>query len=126
MRRDIGLLILRAATGLMMLVGHGWSKLVNFGQIAPSFPNPFGIGGSATLAFVIFAEVFCAIAVIAGIFTRYAVIPLIITMLGAALVIHGVDPWSKKEMSLLFLVPFVTLFFTGAGDLSVDKFRTKA
>lgn len=126
MKADIGLLVLRVGFGMMMLFGHGWSKLINFGQIAPTFPDPIGLGGSVSLALTVFAEVFCAIAIIAGLFTRYAAIPLVICMVVAAVVVHSGDPWGKKEFALLYAIPFLTLFFTGPGNLAIDKFRSQA
>jgi putative oxidoreductase len=68
----------------------------------------------------IFAEVFCSIAIILGLATRLVAIPLIITMSVAVFIIHADDPWQKKEFALLYLVPFLTLVFTGAGRFSLD------
>ncbi len=125
LRWDFGLLLLRVGFGTFMLFGHGWSKLANFSQIAPSFPNPIGVGSSVSLALTVFAEVFCSAAVILGLFTRVVTVPLVITMLVAALVVHGADPMSKKEFALLYFFAFSTLFFTGAGDFSLDKLINK-
>jgi putative oxidoreductase len=55
-----------------------------------------------------------------GVATRFAAVPLAVTMLVAAFAIHADDPWAKKELALLYAVPFVTLVFTGAGKFSVD------
>ena len=126
MKTDIGLLWLRLTSGGIMLFSHGWGKLVNFTARMDSFPDPLGLGSpKVSLALAVFAEVFCAFALMAGVLTRIVVLPLIITMLVAVLIIHGDDPWSKKEFALLFVVPYVTLFFTGAGNFSVDRFIFK-
>ena len=45
-----------------------------------------------------------------------------VTMLVAALIIHGDDPWAKKELALLYFFPFAALFLTGAGRYSLDAF----
>lgn len=66
------------------------------------------------LSLIIFAEFFCSIALILGLFTRLATIPLIIGMGVAAFVAHGADPFSVKEMSLLYLGIYVTLLLTGS------------
>jgi putative oxidoreductase len=123
---NVGLLILRVGIGGFMLFGHGWSKLLNFGQMATSFPDPIGVGSQISLALTVFAEVFCAFFIMIGLFTRYTVVPLVITMLVAAFIVHGGDPWGKKEFCLLYAIPLISLFFTGPGDFSVDKFRSKA
>ncbi len=117
---SIGLLILRLFTGGCMLLAHGWGKLTGFGDLSSKFPDPIGLGSTPSLALAVFAEVFCAIAIMLGLFTRAAAIPLLITMLVAAFVIHGDDPFQKKEFALLYAAPFLMLIFTGAGSLSID------
>jgi putative oxidoreductase len=69
--------------------------------------------------------VLCSLLVIIGLFTRYAVVPLIITMLVAILIVHGNDPWTQRELPLLYAVTFTTLFFTGAGKYAVDYIINK-
>jgi len=122
MKSDIGLLILRLTTGLLMFTMHGWSKLANFTNLKDSFPDPIGLGSAFSLSMTVFTEVFCAIALMLGLFTRWVSIPLAITMLVAAFVIHAPDPFAKKEFALLYAIPFITLFFTGGGSLSLDRF----
>jgi len=117
---SLGLLALRIGTGGMMLGAHGWDKLVNFGQKAPHFPDPIGLGSTVALLLAVFAEFFCALGIIVGLLTRLASIPLMTTMLVAALVIHADDPWGKKEFALLYFVPFLALFAAGPGKFSVD------
>jgi putative oxidoreductase len=73
------------------------------------------------LGLTVFAEFFCALALALGLLTRAAVIPLIVTMLTAAFVILGDDPFGKKELALLYLVPFVTILIVGPGRFSLDR-----
>lgn len=115
-----GILVLRVGVGAMMLLGHGSDKLFGFSQKAQFFPDPLGIGSAASLGLTTFAEFFCAMALILGFATRLAAVPLVINMLVAALVIHGGDPWPKKEFALLYAVPFLTLLFSGGGKYSLD------
>jgi len=49
------------------------------------------------------------------------VIPLIILFLVIIFVVHGDDPWGKKEMAIIFLMSFSAIFFTGPGKYSVDN-----
>lgn len=115
-----GILILRVGVGGMLLFGHGWDKLFGFAEKAGVFPDPLGVGSAMSLGLVVFAEFFCAIALILGFATRLAAFPLVINMLMAVLVIHSDDPWGKKEFALLYAVPFITLLFTGGGKYSLD------
>ncbi len=118
---SLGLLILRLGAGGLMLGAHGWGKLMTFSEKSGKFPDPLGVGSQASLGLVVFAEVFCAAAIILGLFTRLAAIPLLITMLVAAFVIHGNDPFQKQEFALLYAVPYLALIFTGAGAFSADR-----
>jgi putative oxidoreductase len=122
---DVGLLFLRLGTGGFMLFGHGAKKLSRYAELSETFSDPLGVGSATSLALAVFAEVFCSILVMAGAATRAAVIPLVITMLVAALIIHDHDPWAKKEFALLYAIPFVALALTGAGRFSVDAWWSK-
>lgn len=121
---SIGLLIQRLIFGFFMLFGHGWGKLASFSERVDSFPDPLGVSSPVSLALVVFSEVICALLVGIGLFTRAALIPLIITMLVAAFMIHGGDPLfgrgPSKEMALLFLAAYAALFAAGPGKFSVD------
>jgi putative oxidoreductase len=121
---NIASLILRIGAGSLMLVNHGLMKMNHFGQMSSSFADPFHIGPSATLALVIFAEVFCSGLVILGLFTRLACIPLIFDMSFAFVKAHHMSyapPPTGGEMSLLFLTMFLALLFIGPGRVSVDR-----
>ena len=119
---SLGLLLLRVSVGGMMLVCHGWGKLTGFAERSSSFPDPLGVGSPLSMALATGAEAFCALAVILGFATRWAAVPLMVTMAVAALIIHGDDPWAKKEFALLYFFPFATLLLTGAGRYSLDAF----
>ena len=47
---SVGLLLHRVVFGGFMLVGHGWGKLMSFNEKAAGFPDPLGIGSSASMA----------------------------------------------------------------------------
>jgi putative oxidoreductase len=114
-----GLLFLRLAGGAFMLT-HGWGKLVGFAERAATFSDPLGVGSVASLSLAVFAEFFCACLVMLGLATRLAAIPLLITMLVAAFLVHGGDPWPKQELPLLYATCWLALFFAGPGRYSLD------
>ncbi len=118
---DLGLLLLRIAVGGFMAVSHGWGKFQKLISGDFSFADPLGIGEEASFILTVFAELFCGILVVAGLFTRAALIPLIITMIVAVFIVHADDPFGKQEFGLLFLIPYMTLFLTGPGKYSLDK-----
>lgn len=117
--KEIGLLVLRVGIGLMMLK-HGISKIENFEKAFYTFPNPLGLGSEISYSLTVFAEVGCSIALILGLFTRLATIPLLITMLVAIFRIHSNDPWDVKELAVIYGLVYLTLYFTGPGKYSLD------
>ncbi|MBI3884004.1 MAG: DoxX family protein, partial [Sphingobacteriales bacterium] len=54
-------------------------------------------------------------------FTRYAVIPLIITMGVALFKAHHGDVFGDGEMAMLYLAGYVLLLLVGPGKVSVDS-----
>ena len=117
---DFALLLARLGIAAFMLV-HGLPKLVMLLSGEPvQFPTVLGISAELSLGFAVFAEVIASLFLLAGFATRLAVVPLIITMLAAALLVHGADPFSVKETSLLYLLLYVVLFYAGCCKYSVD------
>jgi putative oxidoreductase len=122
---SFAMLVLRLGAGSLMMVNHGFDKLMNFSSKAGQFADPFHIGSTTSLSMVIFAEFFCAVFIIMGLFTRLACIPLIIAMGVALFYAHGGDFFGKGEAAGLFLTCFIALLFTGPGSISLDRFIGK-
>lgn len=118
--KDWGLLVLRLVVGIFMMT-HGWGKLSNFAEMSQQFPPMLGLSSPVALSLIIFAEFFCSIALIFGLLTRLAVIPLIIGMSVAAFVAHAGDPFGVREMSLLYLGIYVAFVLTGPGKIALDS-----
>ena len=117
---DTAILIARVTIGLLMLV-HGLPKMQGLFSAGPvQFASVFGMSAGMSMSLAVFAEVFCSILLIAGIGTRLAVLPLIITMLVAVFVIHVNDPFAKQELGLHYLLVYVILLITGSGRFSID------
>ena len=121
MKREMGMLFLRITFAGNMLIAHGIPKLTGFNSIAASFPDPFNFGSKLSLILAIFAEVFCSVLILIGLKTRIATIPLIITMLTEAFIIHAGDPWSKQEFPLLYFYGFMAILLFGPGKYAIDK-----
>lgn len=117
---SLGLLVLRLGPSLLMFLLHGGPKVAAYSEKASQFGDPIGLGPTLSYTLVAFAEAACALAVAVGLLTRFAAIPLMITMAVAVLVAHAADPLARKELPILFFCVYTTLLFTGAGRYSID------
>lgn len=115
-----GALMLRIIGGGLMLV-HGIPKLMKLIRGDFSFANPLGVGPEASLILTVFAEFICALFILVGFRTKIATIPLMVTMLVAAFIVHGDDPFQKKELAILYFGIYLALFFIGSGKYSLDN-----
>ena len=116
---DFPLLLVRVAVAILMLT-HGWPKLAGYKERLHTFSDPIGLGSEVSLTLVVFAEVFCSILIGIGLFTRFALIPLLISTLIIVFIVHANDPFGRQELGLLYFTFYVTLFFTGPGKFSAD------
>jgi putative oxidoreductase len=117
---NTAMLVLRLGVGILMM-NHGYDKLIHYGDRHNKFMNFLGIGSSLSLALVIFAEFFCSLFIVLGLFTRFAVIPLIIVMGVALFKAHNAEFFGKGEIAALYLAAYITLLLVGPGRVSVDS-----
>lgn len=116
---NLAAFVLRVGFGLLMIPYHGYAKLVEFNERKAQFMDFFGLGGTISLSLAIFAEFFCSIFLILGLFTRLATIPLLVT----AFVILSVHHWEffgENELGSAFAVGYLAIFLLGPGKFSLD------
>lgn len=121
---DTMMFLIRISFGGLMLVNHGFQKMVNFSRLQHVFSDPFHIGSKFSLMLVIFAEVFCALLVVAGLFTRLAVLPLVFSI-GVAFFLTHNHNFDKAELDALFLAGFLAILLCGPGRASLDRMMGK-
>ncbi len=122
---SLALLFLRIIVGVFMLT-HGYGKvLMLFGDGPVKFADPIGLGETTSLIITVFAEFLCSIFLIFGVATRFSAVPLIITMLVAALIVHAPDTFMRKELPLLYAAIYLVIALAGAGSYSVDNWLIK-
>lgn len=114
------LLFLRVVAGFALIKGHGWDKLVHYDAHLQSIPDPLGFGAEISLIAAIFADLICALLVTLGLFTRLAVLPILITVLIGFFIVHGNDPWATRELPFLYAILFAPFLILGAGKYSMD------
>lgn len=120
----VAILLLRIGAACLVMT-HGIPKLMRILEGNFGFGDPLGLGPAVSLFLVTFAEAICAFLVLIGLWTRLALIPLIINMIVIVFVAHADDPFGDKEIGLFFLITWIVLFLTGAGNYSLDKFFNK-
>ena len=121
---DNGIFLLRVSAAIMML-SHGIPKALDYENLVVSFPDPLNLGNEVSAMLIVFAEVGCAALLLIGLFGRFAAVSLFVAMMVAAFVHHFADPWTQKELPLLYAAVFACLAFTGPGSASIDGWVAK-
>ncbi|WP_350292642.1 DoxX family protein [uncultured Croceitalea sp.] len=125
-RTSMGLLIFRIVLAISLLNTHGLKKILHFEETLQHIPDPFGFGSEFSTYFAIFANVVCPIFIIAGLFTRLAIIPILSITLSGFFIVHFNDPWPVKDVPLMYSLSFMLLLYLGPGRNSLDnKFLKK-
>jgi putative oxidoreductase len=117
---QVMLLLLRIGSGSFLLT-HGipkFKRLLEGGEI--KFSDPIGLGPEVSLVLAVFAEVICTSLIILGLGTRVAAFIGIGFMSIIALIVHGPDPFGRKELPLMYLMIFLVLLVFGGGKYSID------
>lgn len=116
---NTGMLLLRLFAGILMM-NHGYEKLIHYTDGHSQFMNFLGMGSTVSYTLVVFAEFFCSLFIVIGLFTRLAVIPLVITMGVAFFKAHNSEAFGDGEMSALYLGAYMCILLLGPGKISVD------
>ncbi len=116
---NFGMLVLRVTLGVL-LMSHGYAKLIHFSGLKHSFMNFMGIGSNISLILIIFAEFFCGIFLILGLFTRFACIPIIIAMCVIVFIASDGQIFAQGERGAMYLASAIMILFCGPGKVSVD------
>lgn len=121
---DAAALLLRLILG-GFFTWYGWMKIEDYDKIIPQFPDIIGIGARLSYHLVIFAEFVCGILVMAGCFTRIALVPMFISMCVAFFIALKKQPFLEKQLPFLYLFLIIAVFITGSGRFSVDTLLLK-
>ena len=117
-------LVLRIIGGGFMLT-HGLPKLQKVLAGNFKFADPIGLGPEISLILTVAAEFGGALLLVLGLGTRLVSLPLMFTMIIAAFVAHGADPFGKKELALMYFGVYFALFLLGSGKFSLDAVFNK-
>ena len=117
---DVSALLLRIVFGALM-IPHGFGKLQKFPQLKDKFMSFMGLPSSVSLSLTIFAEFFCAILLILGLFTRFSALALIITFIVVVFIAHPMEFFGDGEMGTLYLGAYIAIILLGPGKYSIDN-----
>lgn len=116
---NVGMLILRVGLALLM-VPHGYDKLIHFSNYSKQFINFMGIGVNASLALTVFAELVCPFLVGIGLVTRIAAFFAAFNMVVAVVKGHNSQIFAEGEHAALYVIGFLAVLVMGPGRISVD------
>ena len=123
-RQDFGLLLLRVFSGYLIIVNHGYGKItagpVRWEKLGGAMES-FGIDFFPTFwgFMASFAESFCGLFLMLGIFTIPASFLLSVTMFVAAYG-HVIDG-ENAEKAFIFGAIFLAVMIIGPGKYSLDR-----
>jgi putative oxidoreductase len=117
---DISMLLLRVGFGILM-IPHGYAKLLKFGEKQNEFMDFMGMGPSTSLVLAIFAELICSSLLVLGLFTRAATVPLIVTAIVITFLAHDGDIFGKAYGGFSYLLVYIVLLLIGPGKYSLDR-----
>ena len=121
-------LFMRLFTGVMFMQ-FGIRQIAQFNELALSFPSVFGMGAEVSLLVMILIEIICSTLIILGLFTRFAIIPPMVSMVIAECVLiqelmaqTNVTCQSSQIIFLpiMFLGIFLFMMLAGPGKISLD------
>ena len=121
---NFAMFLLRLCVGVL-LANHGYQKLIHFSTMKLTFMNFAGLGSTTSLALVVFAEFFCSIFLILGLFTRLAILPIMVVMIVALAKVNHGDIFGDGEKATIYLACAITILFCGPGRISVDGMIAK-
>lgn len=117
-------LILRVSVAILML-RYGYAKLLKLMEPDLAFVDPIGLGPQLSLILVVGSEFLGSLLLLFGAFSRWASASLLFTMYVVAFIYHGPDPFSKKELAILYGIAFIFFALAGGGKYSVDHILKK-
>ena len=127
---SMGILLIRIIIGVLMAF-YGYQKLINFETMAATDfwskeVSFLGMTGKIPLALTVFAELFCSLFLILGLFTKWALVPLLICMgyiiacIAKFEVIYSGDNGIEMNTAFIYFIIYLSIFLTGPGNYSLD------
>lgn len=124
-------LFIRLFVGVMFMQ-FGIRQLMQFHELAAQYPTVLGMSPEAGLTVMIVVEIVCSLLIMVGFLTRIAVIPPILTMIGAIYFalngdvptagVYDLSAGSQPYIPMMFIGIYVFILLAGPGKISLDYF----
>lgn len=124
-------LFMRLFVGVMFMQ-FGIRHLVNFSEMAPTFPTVLGLSSTTCLVLMIVIELVCSLFIMVGFLTRLSCLPPIVSMIAAEYYIlhdlvphtsvYGLDSTQPGYLPIMFIGIYLFMLLAGPGKISLDYF----
>jgi putative oxidoreductase len=128
---DFGRLLLRVSVFSMLFYRHGAEKLFTFHSMTQVFLSkdldPVHIGPIPSLIIAAIADGICSLLIVAGLATRWAALFLFGNLFVVwAILGHFAMKAGNSEALIVYMSACLTIFFLGAGKISIDALIERA
>lgn len=121
---DLGILLLRLVFG-GLFTWHGYDALQHYDLYLSMSKSTIGLDAKLEFNLVVFSQFIGGILIVLGLLTRFAVIPIFVTMSVAFFVAHKNDPFFQKELPFAYWLFCLVIFVLGSGRFSTDHLLQK-
>jgi putative oxidoreductase len=122
LRFHITLLIFRVAIAVQLMLAHGLKKIGVGVANAEIVPNPLHLPNFLNQLFAEAANLVFPVFVIAGLFTRLAVLPVLAVTLTGFFIVHFHDSFLEKDVPFMYSAAYLLLLSFGPGRYSIDYY----
>lgn len=119
------MLVYRVLIATELIAAHGLKKIGVGVEKPEQIPNPLHLPEVLNQFVAIASNTFFPVFVIAGLFTRLAILPILAVTLTGYFFVHWNDSPLEKDMPFMYSVGFLLLFVLGPGRYSADYFIHK-
>lgn len=125
---NLSRLFLRLFTGIMFLQ-LCVRQMLNFDKIVPTFDGFLGMSPEASMTLLVSIELLCAVCIMLGFLTRFAVLfPLGLMLVAERVILSTPDSVTNQLFNfqpgypVMFIGIFVYILLAGPGKISLDYF----
>lgn len=121
----ITMLLFRLALSLELIFVHGLKKVGVGVEMAEHVPNPLHLSEQLNQYFATGANLVAPLFIIAGLFTRLAILPILAVTLTGYFILHWQDALLVKDVPFMYSLAFGLILILGPGKYSIDHLIQK-